>query len=88
MSAIGIAPAKTTSASHGVLNFGWIFRKTGGSWRYPDIAYVIRDAPITPAFAPMKRIVDARIPRYTCRTCVTVLPSPRLLTSPSTGSFW
>jgi hypothetical protein len=38
-------------------------RKTSGSWRYDAMAYVMREAPITPAFAPMKRIVDARMPR-------------------------
>ena len=55
-------PAKTTSASHGVLNFGCRRRKTSGSWRYVDIEYVMRDAPITPALVAMKRIVAARIP--------------------------
>ena len=30
--------------------------------RYVAIEYVIREAPITPAFVAMKRIVEARIP--------------------------
>ena len=56
-----IAP-KTISASHGVFSFGCSRRKISGSWRWLDIAYVMRDAPITPAFVAMKRIVAARIP--------------------------
>ena len=55
-------PAKTISDSHGVLNFGWSFRNAAGSWRYPAIAYVMRDAPITPAFVAMNRIVAASRP--------------------------
>ena len=59
---IGISPPKTSSDSHGVLSFGCSRRKTSGSWRYVDIAYVIREAPITPAFVAMKRMVAARMP--------------------------
>ena len=33
-----------------------------GSCRYVAIEYVIRDAPMTPAFVAMKRIVAARMP--------------------------
>ena len=50
------------ATSHGVLNFGCSRRKTSGSCRWLDIEYVIRDAPITPAFVAMKRIVAARTP--------------------------
>jgi hypothetical protein len=60
--AIETSPAKTISEIHGVLNRGWSRRKTFGSWRYPDIAYVMREAPITPAFVAMSRIVAARTP--------------------------
>ena len=55
-------PANTSSDSHGVLNFGCSRRKRSGSWRWVDIEYVIREAPITPAFVAMKRIVAARTP--------------------------
>ena len=41
-------PAKTTSASHGVLNRGCSFRNAPGSCRYDAIEYVIRDAPMMP----------------------------------------
>ncbi len=55
-------PANTTSASQGVLNLGWSFRNAPGSCRYDAIEYVIRDAPMIPAFVAMKRIVAARMP--------------------------
>ena len=55
-------PAKTSSASHGVLNFGCSRRNSSGSCRWLDIEYVMREAPITPAFVAMKRIVAARTP--------------------------
>ena len=59
---IEISPANTTSESHGVLNFGCSRRKTSGSCRYVAIAYVMREAPMTPAFVAMKRIVAASRP--------------------------
>ena len=59
---IGANPAKTTSESHGVLNRGCSRRKVSGSCRYVAIAYVIREAPMTPAFVAMKRIVAASTP--------------------------
>ena len=59
---VGAMPAKTTSESHGVFSFGWRRRNTDGSWRWLAIAYVMRDAPMTPAFVAMKRIVAARMP--------------------------
>jgi hypothetical protein len=55
-------PAKTTSDNQGVLNFGCRRRKTSGSCLYVAIAYVMRDAPITPALVAINRIVDARMP--------------------------
>ena len=55
-------PAKSTRASHGVLKRGCNRRKRSGSCRYVAIEYVIREAPITPAFAAMKRIVAASRP--------------------------
>ena len=55
-------PAKTTSESHGVFSFGCSRRKICGSCRYDAIEYVMREAPITPAFVAMKRIVAARMP--------------------------
>ncbi len=55
-------PAKRMSASHGVLKRGCSLRKTSGNWRYVAIEYVMREAPITPAFVAMKRIVAARMP--------------------------
>ena len=62
MTRIETKPANTRSESHGVLNRGCSRLKTSGSCRYVDIEYVIRDAPITPAFVAMKRIVAARMP--------------------------
>ena len=59
---IGRIPAKTTSASQGVLKRGCSRRKISGIWRWLAIEYVIREAPMTPAFVAMKRIVAARIP--------------------------
>ena len=59
---VGASPAKMTSESHGVLNFGCRRRKIDGSCRYAAIEYVMREAPITPAFVAMKRIVAARMP--------------------------
>ena len=60
---IGITPAKTTSASHGVLNRGMQAPEDrGAAAGTPAIAYVIREAPITPAFVAMNRIVAARTP--------------------------
>ena len=59
---IGSAPANTASDSHGVFSFGCRRRKISGSCRYVDIEYVMRDAPMTPAFVAMKRIVAARTP--------------------------
>ena len=59
---IGRTPAKTTSASHGVLKRGCSRRKTSGIWRWLAIEYVIRDAPMTPAFVAMTRIVDGEVP--------------------------
>jgi len=85
--AIETKPAKTTSDSHGVLNFGWRRRNAAGSCRYPAIAYVMRDAPMTPAFVAMKRIVAASIPTYTFRTESNAPWMPRCSTRPSTGSL-
>jgi hypothetical protein len=47
----------------------------------------MRDAPITPAFVAMKRIVAARIPTYTLRMSRKAPEMPRFSTSPSTGSL-
>ena len=58
----GPTAPNTIRASHGVFSFGCRRRKTSGSCWWLDIAYVMRDAPITPAFVAMKRIVAARIP--------------------------
>ena len=55
-------PANTSRLSHGVLKRGCRRRKTSGSCRCVAIEYVMRDAPITPAFVAMKRIVAARMP--------------------------
>ena len=60
--AIGAIPANRTSERYGVLNRGWSLRKTSGICRYVAIEYVIREAPMIPAFVAMKRIVAARIP--------------------------
>ncbi len=62
MTRIGATPAKTTSDSHGVLKRGWSLRKTSGICRYVAIEYVMREAPITPAFVATMRIVAARMP--------------------------
>ena len=59
---VGPSAPKTISESHGVFSFGCSRRNTSGSCRCVDIAYVIRDAPITPAFVAMNRIVAARMP--------------------------
>ena len=59
---VGAMPAKTRSESHGVFSFGWSRRKTCGSWRYVAIEYVMREAPMIPAFVAMKRIVAASTP--------------------------
>ena len=60
--AIETIPANTTSAIQGVLYRECTWRNTLGSCLYDAIAYVIRDAPITPAFVAMKRIVAASTP--------------------------
>ena len=65
---IDTKPAKTTSASQGVLKRGWSFRKAPGSCWYDAIEYVIREAPMMPAFVAMKRIVAASTPTYTWST--------------------
>ena len=59
---IGANPAKTTSDSQGVLKLGWSWRKSAGICRYVAIEYVMRDAPMMPAFVATMRIVAARMP--------------------------
>ena len=80
-------PAKRTSESHGVLNRGWRRRSASGSWRYVAIEYVIRDAPMTPAFVAMKRIVAASTPTYTSAASSKPPSSPMFSTTPRIGSF-
>ena len=41
---------------------GWNRRNTSGIWRYVAIEYVMREAPMIPAFVAMKRIVAASTP--------------------------
>src|SRR5262249_57446942 len=84
---MGGARGKTVSDSHGVFSRGCRRLNTSGSCRYVAIEYVMRDAPITPAFVAMKRIVAARTPTYTFASDSRNPCRPRFSTSPSTGSF-
>ena len=59
---MGATPAKRISERYGVLNRGWRRRNTSGICRYVAIEYVIREAPMIPAFVAMKRIVAASTP--------------------------
>ncbi len=47
---------------YGVLNLGWTWRSSSGSWRCWPIENVSRETPIRPAFVAISRITAARIP--------------------------
>ena len=78
MTRIGAMPAKTTSESTGVFSRGCSRRKISGICRYVAIEYVIREAPITPAFvattgswrrAGRRRSAPRRAPSPRVRGC-------------------